>query len=233
VRDLGISKTDFTVYRGKGCAACNFTGFFGRTAIYEILHVNERIKDLIARKAPSTQIKRTAMAQGMRTLRQDGWQKVLSGFTTPGEVLQVTSAEEEDAPHEEPLSISGFSAPQDKGEESMRAFERVDRKLNLRYNIYLLKEQPLEGGPSAERLAVTKNISAGGLLFVSNFPLPVGSIIELKLELPDVEPPVQCLSRIVRVEETDVDKVYEIAVHFLDITSAGRARIKKYISSIK
>ena len=78
---------------------------------------------------------------------------------------------------------------------------------------------------------MTKNISAGGLLFVSNTPIPVGSILELKLELPDVQGPVQCLSRVVRVSETATDKSYDIGVYFLDITSAGRARIRKYITS--
>ena len=63
--------------------------------------------------------------------------------------------------------------------------------------------------------------------------MPVGSILEVKLELPDAEPPMQCLARIVRTEEKEQDKVFEIAVFFLDITSGNRARIKKFISVLK
>jgi hypothetical protein len=235
-RDLNLKSKKFKVYKGRGCSTCNFTGFLGRTAIYEVLLVDEKIKDMIVKKTPSSRIKRYAMSSGMRVLRQDGWQKVLDGVTTPEEVMQVTSAEEETDGLEKkgqisaslPLEVSSQFSGADK-----RIFERIDKKLNLRYNIYVLREELLEGGPTAERFSVTRNVSAGGLLFVSNFPLPVGSILELKLELPDAEPPVQCLARVVRTLETEPDKNYDIGVYFLDITSANRARIKKYITSSK
>jgi type II secretory ATPase GspE/PulE/Tfp pilus assembly ATPase PilB-like protein len=236
-RDLKLNSSKFKVYKGKGCHECNFTGFYGRTAVYETLLVTEKIKDLIVRKMPSSHIKRLAMANGMRTLRQDGWQKVLEGVTTPQEVMQVTSAEEEAdelqereaSSRELPLSV-GLKAQKAPGGAEQRVFDRIEKKLNMRFNVYHLKEELLEGGPSAERFTVTKNLSASGLLFVSNTPIPAGSILELKLELPDVQAPIQCLSRVVRVAETVTDKSYDIAVYFLDITSACRARLKKYIA---
>jgi type II secretion system protein E len=76
---------------GRGCAACKGTGYKGRTAIYEFLLVSEPIQQLILRRASSHEIAQAARQLGrMRTLRQDGWQKILQGVTTPQEVLRVT-----------------------------------------------------------------------------------------------------------------------------------------------
>ena len=74
------------IYRSHGCELCNFTGFYGRTAIHEILIMNESIKELTSQKASSDQIKKCAVANGMRTLRQNGWLKVIDGVTTPDEI---------------------------------------------------------------------------------------------------------------------------------------------------
>lgn len=235
--DLGLKSNKFKVFKGKGCSSCNFTGFWGRTAIYEILIVNEKIKDMIVKKTPSNRIKKAAIANGMRTLRQDGWQKVLDGVATPEEVMQVTSAEEEVVKleaMEKPPVVTDIKIEGDEFSGSdKRVFERLDRKLNVRFNIYILKEELLESSLHLERFSVTKNVSAGGLLFVSNISLPVGSILEMKLELPDAEPPMQCMARIVRIVEVEPDKSYNIGVYFLDIKSADRSRIKKYISASK
>ena len=84
---------DVTVYHGKGCKACNNTGYMGRTGIYEIMLVGDEINKLILQKAPSDAIKNKAMELGMHTLRQDGWDKVLKGITTPEEVMRVTQVE--------------------------------------------------------------------------------------------------------------------------------------------
>jgi len=83
----GVSKQ--AGFRGKGCKACNNTGYMGRTGIYEILLVNEEIKKMILQKASSDAIKQKAVGLGMRTLKQDGWEKVLAGRTTLEEVLRV------------------------------------------------------------------------------------------------------------------------------------------------
>ena len=77
-------------YAGKGCENCKFTGYTGRTAIYEILELGEPVKDLILKRASSDQVRKKAISLGMRTLRMDGWEKVLKGITTPDEVLRVT-----------------------------------------------------------------------------------------------------------------------------------------------
>ncbi|NQT47022.1 MAG: Flp pilus assembly complex ATPase component TadA [Candidatus Omnitrophica bacterium] len=93
-KEFGIKNLpDIEIYEGKGCQACKFTGYKGRTAIYEMLIMNEPIKELILTRTSSDQIRKKAIELGMRTLRQDGWEKVLMGITTPSEVLRVTQEE--------------------------------------------------------------------------------------------------------------------------------------------
>ncbi|MFH1857133.1 MAG: ATPase, T2SS/T4P/T4SS family [Candidatus Omnitrophota bacterium] len=77
-------------YRGKGCAACKFSGYKGRTGIYEILLVDDDMRRLIMERKPSNIIKQKAVAKKMKTLRQDGLIKIIKGLTTPEEVLRVT-----------------------------------------------------------------------------------------------------------------------------------------------
>ena len=80
-------------YRGKGCKACNQTGFRGRSAIYEMLLMSQPIRDLVLQKAPADAIRRVAVELGMRTMRDDGLEKVEQGVTTLDEVLRVTQDE--------------------------------------------------------------------------------------------------------------------------------------------
>lgn len=77
------------LYHGRGCDQCNGTGYSGRTAIFEIMPIDEELKSLITRKASSGQIKRAARKKGMRTLREDALGKVLKGATTIEEALRV------------------------------------------------------------------------------------------------------------------------------------------------
>ncbi|MBN1355551.1 type II secretion system ATPase GspE [bacterium] len=83
-----------TVYQGEGCKRCNKTGYRGRTGIYEMFIINDEIRQLILDKASANILKREARKFGMRTLREDGWQKVKSGMTTIEEVMRVTQIEE-------------------------------------------------------------------------------------------------------------------------------------------
>ncbi len=78
------------IVRGSGCDHCRQTGYQGRTAIYEICVMSERIKRLILQKASGSDLKAAAVADGMQTLRQDGWRRVLAGQTTIEEVVRVT-----------------------------------------------------------------------------------------------------------------------------------------------
>lgn len=91
---VGAKESIPTIYKGRGCKACNSTGYMGRTGIYEILLVGNEMRALIMQKAPSEMIKKKALALGMSTLRTDGWQKILAGITTTDEVLRVTQVGE-------------------------------------------------------------------------------------------------------------------------------------------
>jgi len=79
-----------TIYRGKGCQVCNFTGMKGRVAIYETMPISQEIRDLILRSADVAEIRGVAQSQGMKTLRQNGLGKVIEGTTTIDEVVRVT-----------------------------------------------------------------------------------------------------------------------------------------------
>ena len=77
-------------YRGRGCSSCLNTGYLGRTGIFELMMLDDRIKNLILKTSDANAIKRRAVEQGMVTLRQDGAQKVLNGVTTIEEIFRVT-----------------------------------------------------------------------------------------------------------------------------------------------
>jgi general secretion pathway protein E len=79
-----------TLYRGTGCKKCKGKGYFGRTGIFELLLVDNEIRPLITESIDSQGIKNSAVSRGMKTLRQDGIEKVLKGITTLEEVLRVT-----------------------------------------------------------------------------------------------------------------------------------------------
>jgi type II secretory ATPase GspE/PulE/Tfp pilus assembly ATPase PilB-like protein len=75
--------------RGAGCPACRGTGYRGRTGIYELLVVNDALREAIMRRAPRPEMREVARRAGMTTLRADAWHKVRDGITTVEEVLRV------------------------------------------------------------------------------------------------------------------------------------------------
>lgn len=78
------------VFRGKGCNACKNLGYKGRIGIFELLVIDDSIKNLIINKVSSDEIKKKAVEKGMKTLRDDGLDKVLKGITTIEEVNKAT-----------------------------------------------------------------------------------------------------------------------------------------------
>jgi len=94
IKDINFDTEKVQLYEGKGCEKCRFTGYLGRTGINEILVLNQPIREMILSRASSQQIKQKAVSCGMRTLRQDGLEKVLQGLTTLTEVVRVTQQEE-------------------------------------------------------------------------------------------------------------------------------------------
>jgi type IV pilus assembly protein PilB len=79
-----------TLYEGRGCATCNYSGMKGRVAIYEVMPITDELRQLILKDASAADIREAAERQGMRTLRQAGLAKVIEGTTTTQEVLRVT-----------------------------------------------------------------------------------------------------------------------------------------------
>ena len=80
---------------GRGCEECRFTGYKGRTGIYEILVMHDNLRPLVIERTSSNAIKVAACANGMKTLRDDGWVKVKAGITTVEEVGRVTQEDED------------------------------------------------------------------------------------------------------------------------------------------
>jgi type IV pilus assembly protein PilB len=96
VKSLRLANAkDLVFYRGKGCKNCRQTGYRGRTALFEILAVDDPIRDLISQRAPSRMIRKVAIeTQGMNTLLVDGLKKVIKGITSLDEVMRVTGQNE-------------------------------------------------------------------------------------------------------------------------------------------
>jgi type IV pilus assembly protein PilB len=90
---LGLSKRDIgdrKFFYGKGCDACNQTGYKGRKGIYELLKITDPLRELINERAPTVTLKEKAIELGMVTLRQDGLRSIFAGDTTIEEVLKYT-----------------------------------------------------------------------------------------------------------------------------------------------
>lgn len=89
----GTTPTDHIEFtRGRGCTECRETGFRGRMGLFELLRIDDTLRDAIGRHASRSELRDVARAGGMVSLRHDGWEKVLMGQTTVEEVLRVTEA---------------------------------------------------------------------------------------------------------------------------------------------
>lgn len=91
--DFPFDRFQGTLHRGVGCRKCRGTGYSGRLGIYELLISTDEVRQLAHDRASSWKIKQAAVNHGMRTLREDGWMKVLRGETTVAEVLRVTKGD--------------------------------------------------------------------------------------------------------------------------------------------
>ncbi len=84
------------IYRGAGCRQCQGTGYRGRQGVFEMMPVTDEIRAQILTRSSSRDIRKTAMKQGMNSLRSDGWRLIREGKTTPEEVLRMTKDEDFD-----------------------------------------------------------------------------------------------------------------------------------------
>jgi type II secretory ATPase GspE/PulE/Tfp pilus assembly ATPase PilB-like protein len=92
---LGLPETGVAYKRGKGCSFCYNTGYHGRTGIFEVFRIDESIRSLILKQSPSNDIRKAALAKGMKSLREMGREKVIRGITTIDEVQRTTYTEED------------------------------------------------------------------------------------------------------------------------------------------
>ncbi|MBL7107475.1 MAG: Flp pilus assembly complex ATPase component TadA [Phycisphaerae bacterium] len=93
---LGITADDLKknqIFKGRGCPACQGTGFKGRIGAFELIELNNELRELAFSKAPTTELRRVAVAGGMKTLMDDGKLKIFEGLTTPQEVAKIAQVE--------------------------------------------------------------------------------------------------------------------------------------------
>lgn len=90
-KELGalLEREDFKLFRAQGCSECDNSGYRGRIGIFEVLPISNKIADMILRRSDSISLEKEAVAEGMITMKQDGYFKVLKGTTTIEEVLRV------------------------------------------------------------------------------------------------------------------------------------------------
>ena len=96
LRLLDIKPDDMkkhSIYKGAGCTRCNNTGYKGRMALFEMLEMDNDLRELAFARAPSSELKKAARASGMRSLLEDGKKKIFAGTTTPEEVAKTSQAE--------------------------------------------------------------------------------------------------------------------------------------------
>jgi type IV pilus assembly protein PilB len=86
------------MFKGKGCADCNTTGYAGRLGLYEVLALTPTIRQMILERASGTDIKRLAVQEGMITLRMHGIMKIREGITSVEEILKETGRDDDLAP---------------------------------------------------------------------------------------------------------------------------------------
>ncbi|NQT91132.1 MAG: Flp pilus assembly complex ATPase component TadA, partial [Lentisphaerae bacterium] len=87
---VGEAAVGTQLWKGRGCNTCNLTGYSGRKGIFEIFLVSDEIQRMIFEKVPASELRIRAREMGMRTLREDGMRKAMTGMTTLDEVLRVT-----------------------------------------------------------------------------------------------------------------------------------------------
>ena len=85
-----------TIFKARGCSKCNQTGYSGRTAVSELLLITDTLRPLILEKADAALIKKTAVQEGMKTLRQDALDKVFRGLSSVDELIYAINVEEEE-----------------------------------------------------------------------------------------------------------------------------------------
>ena len=98
LKEMGVDPdevdSDLMIPEAVGCPDCKDRGYSGRIALFEVIVMNDEIRDMAYKEVPTTEIRKVARKNGMRVLREDGWAKVMRGITTVDEVRRVTAEDE-------------------------------------------------------------------------------------------------------------------------------------------
>ena len=92
----GTMDSNLVIPRAVGCAECRGRGYKGRIGIFEVILMSEELREMTLHRASTSQLRRTAMRLGMKTLREDGWRKVAAGYTTVDEIVRLTQEDDFD-----------------------------------------------------------------------------------------------------------------------------------------
>ena len=92
----GVITSDLLIPRAVGCKECRGRGYKGRIGLFEVILMSEELREMTIQRASASQLKRAAMRLGMKTLREDGWRKVVAGYTTIEEIVRLTQEDEFD-----------------------------------------------------------------------------------------------------------------------------------------
>lgn len=181
---------EIKTHYGKGCEHCNMTGYSGRKAIHEVLIISDQIRKMIMDGSPAGAIKQQAMMEGMKSLRQDGFRKVLQGFTTPEEIMRVAPPDQTDVAlsHESsgevsavyvtdvasantPIAGNSSEKAHLSSQDPQRKFKRIHTHLSVTYRVIESTAQHPKFDELTKIIAdkdwegEAQNISAGGLLY--------------------------------------------------------------------
>ena len=248
--DLKIAGgNEITIYHGKGCDSCNGTGFQGRVAIHEIMNITEPVRKLIFDRATAETIKTLAVKEGMQTMRQDGWRKVLAGLTVPSEIIRVTPDDEQKPEaaaevQEDPAWPAGMlhktdeayiEAPAVPSGFERRKYARI--KIQFRITFRVLEETeaaPAQNQEFMSQQGLTQDLSAGGVAFCSEQAAKAGDVLEMRINLDDRKPDIECIAKVLRAvnvadeSKKDNKQIFKIAACFMAIHSRDRLRIEEF-----
>ncbi|MFH1228429.1 MAG: ATPase, T2SS/T4P/T4SS family [Planctomycetota bacterium] len=238
-KELGMD--NITPYRGKGCEECNFTGYQGRTAIYEIMLIDEQVRKLVLAKSSSDEIKKTAIRSKMKTLRMAGWEKVRAGITTVEEVLRVTPADPPEiivAASLDSNKAEALEMPLSEISKGARLYNRLSARVPMEFALHKTSLTAEEESFPKYIKTVAQDISPTGIQWIASEAILPGSIVKLKIYPPNL-PMIECLVRVVRIEESKEaakpgsQSKYNIGSYYLDIESSAKTKLMELTESTR
>ncbi|MBN1872527.1 MAG: Flp pilus assembly complex ATPase component TadA [Candidatus Omnitrophica bacterium] len=227
-------------YRGAGCEQCNFTGYAGRTAIFEMLKFTDPIKNLINHNAYENEILEEAMRQGLRPLIESGIAKIAEGITTLDELTKIdheyeTHESDREKTYDKFVDISKLvKESESNGNNGNTVVDAAERRRNRRIEKSFITRFKINGendenGHSKITMISLRNLSAGGALFRNNCGIEKNKMLDMKINLPGYRVPISCLGKVIRTEREESSSMHEIGIMFMNIKQEERDSINKLV----